>query len=228
MRSSGRVSAVTENYLTTIYTTRRDGQEVRSHRLAERLGVSPPTVTETLQRLAKDGYLRNPGRRIELTERGRSVAERVLRRHFIGERWLTDVLGLGWAEADAEAHRLEHGLSDRVAERLFQALGRPKTCPHGNPIPGAAVGRPSQRSLRQVRPGEVVVMERVTEEGEEDRELLDLLEANRVRPGSALRIEAVALGTVRFRAGGRALALGLDAAEHIRIRPAPVTKPAKA
>ncbi len=217
---NGNASAVAETYLTTIYTSQRDGREVRSRHLAARLGVSPPTVTETLHRLVKDGYLRNPGRSVRLTQRGRAVAERALRRHFIAERWLTDVLGLGWAEADVEAHRLDHGLSDRVAERLYRVLGWPKTCPHGNPIPGARAPRPSPRSLRQVRPGEMVVMERITEEGEEDRTLLELLEAHGIRPGSRLVIEGVSVGTVRIRAGAGTLAVGLEAAESIRIRAA--------
>ncbi len=214
----GRPSAVAESYLTTIYTTQRDGDDVRSHRLAARLRVSPPTVTETLRRLAKDGYLRNAGRQIQLTERGRAAAERVLRRHFIAERWLTDVLGLGWAEADLEAHRLDHGLSDTVAERLFQTLGRPMTCPHGNPLPGVPLPPPSRRSLRQVKPGEVVVMERITEEGEEDAELLDLLERHGIRPGTRIEVEGISVGTVRIRAGEKRLALGLEAARFVRVR----------
>jgi DtxR family Mn-dependent transcriptional regulator len=213
-----KTSAVAEHYLTIIYTTQRDGHEVRSHRLAARLKVSPPTVTETLRRLAKDGYVRSAGRHIQLTERGKAVAEGALRRHFIVERWLTDALGMGWAEADVEAHRLDHGLSDRVAERLFKALGEPKTCPHGNPMPGVAAPRPGRRSLRHVKPRDVVAMERITEEGEEDSDLLDLLESGGIRPGTRLTVEAVSVGTVRVRAGRRALAIGLGAADYIRVK----------
>jgi DtxR family Mn-dependent transcriptional regulator len=221
MAHAGSPSAVAEAYLTTIYTTHRDGEAVRSHRLAERLRVKPPTVTETLRRLSAAGYLRNAGRVIELTERGQTLAERVLRRHFIAERWLTDALGMGWAEADEEAHRVDHGLSDRVAERLFEVLGRPKTCPHGNPIPGAGITRPSPRSLQQARAGELVTMERITEEGEEDAELLHKLERSGMRPGSAIRVEAVTDASLRLRVGGKALSIRREAARWIRVRPQP-------
>ena len=111
-------------------------------RLARHLKVSPPAVTEALQRMARAGYLRlAAGKQIVLTRRGLTVAEAMARRHRLLERWLTDILGLDWMEAHEEAHRLEHALSPRVEDRLAESLGMPTTCPHGNPIPGMAIRR---------------------------------------------------------------------------------------
>src|SRR4029077_20787856 len=85
---------------------------------------------------------------IELTAAGMKAAEAIVRRHRIMERWLTDALGLDWVTADEEAARLEHAVSEVVERRLYEALGRPRTCPHGNPIPGH-----SKAAAREVRLG---------------------------------------------------------------------------
>ena len=107
-------------------------------RLAERIGVSAPTMTETLKRMVGQGYVVVDNRKeISLTENGREVAESVVRRHRLSERWLTDVLGLDWAKAHQEACKLEHAISAEVEERLARMLEHPSTCPHGNPIPGS-------------------------------------------------------------------------------------------
>src|SRR5918912_330100 len=127
----------TEEYLEIIYMMAAEGQTVKGVRLAESLRVSRPTVTATLRRMASDGLVkRNAKKEVQLTKKGFKTADDLQRRHRIVERWLTDVLGFDWAQSDAEAHRLEHAVSDEVAERLNELLGRPATCPHGNPIPG--------------------------------------------------------------------------------------------
>src|SRR3989440_2880525 len=116
-----------------------EGETVRSARLADWLGVSRPTVTVALRRMTRDGMVRQTARKeIELTDRGWQAAAAIVRRHRIMERWLTDTLGLDWVAADEEAARLEHAVSDVVERRLWETLGRPTSCPHGNPIPGHA------------------------------------------------------------------------------------------
>src|SRR5438874_9208063 len=125
-----------------------EGEPPRSARLADWLGVSRPTVTAALRRMTRDGMVRmNSRKEIELTAAGRKAAESIVRRHRIMERWLTDVLGLDWVAADAEAARLEHAVSDVVEQRLYEVLGRPATCPHGNPIPGYSEASPSEASV---------------------------------------------------------------------------------
>src|SRR5881397_1363087 len=119
---------VVSRYLEAIYYMWFEKEPLRSARLADWLGVSRPTVTVGLRRMARDGLVRMNGRKeIELTAKGMRTAESIVRRHRIMERWLTD---------DAEAARLEHAVSDVVEQRLYEVLGRPTTCPHGNPIPG--------------------------------------------------------------------------------------------
>src|SRR5258708_7574107 len=132
-------SEVVSHYLEAIYYIWQEGESVRSARLADWLSVSRPTVTVALRRMSRDGLVRlRASKEIELTAEGRRRATAVVRRHRIMERWLTDVLGLDWVQADEEAARLEHAVSDQVEGRIFESLGRPKTCPHGNPIPGVA------------------------------------------------------------------------------------------
>src|SRR3984893_18794494 len=127
----------TERYLEAIYYIEHEGEVPRPGRLAEWLGVSAPTVTVSLQRLARDGLIRiADDRSVELTDDGAAAAATIVRRHRIVERWLTDVLGFDWATADLEAQSLTHGMSATVLDRIDESLGRPTTCPHGNVIPG--------------------------------------------------------------------------------------------
>src|SRR5436305_6744881 len=148
--SSRGPSEVISRYLEAIYYMFSEGEPLRSARLADWLGVSRPTVTIALRRMARDGMVRmTRTKEIELTPRGMKAAESIVRRHRIMERWLTDGLGLDWVTADEEAARLEHAVSDVVEKRLYEALGRPKTCPHGNPIPGHS--KPCAREARLAR-----------------------------------------------------------------------------
>ena len=164
------------------------------------------------------------GKELILTEKGREVAEVMARRHRLLERWLTDSLGMNWTDAHEEAHRLEHALSPRVEDRLAELLGMPSTCPHGNPIPGMAVtARVEVFPLNQAREGTTVVVERITEEAEADKNLLEYLWRNEVRPGRRLEITEVApwAGTITASGDGRTIALGLPAAAKIWVYQTP-------
>src|SRR5688500_10722641 len=126
-----------EEYLEAIHELEEEGVQVIQARLAERLGHSAPSVSETMRRLKDDGYVTLSNRTISFTEKGRQRAESVVRKHRLAERLLTDVIGLEWHKAHLEACRWEHVISDEVEERLVALLENPQTCPHGNPIPGA-------------------------------------------------------------------------------------------
>src|SRR3990170_6121553 len=179
--------------------------DVAAARLAERLGVSAATVSEMVTRLVREGLLRVEAdtRQLTLTEDGRTAAERTFRRHALSEWLLTEVIGLGWAEADEEAHHLQHALSDRVTDRVDDLLGRPPTCPHGNPIPrdGHTPERPAGLRLSEARAGSDVTILRVTEDAEEDARLLTFLQENGVRPGHVFEVTEVAdhIGTMTLR-----------------------------
>ncbi len=215
---------VAAEYLMTIRYMHGEGQPVIAARLAERLGVSAPAVSEMVSRLAREGLLSvdEQTRQLTLTDRGRTTAERTFRRHALSEWLLTEVIGLGWAEADEEAHHLQHALSERVTDKIDELLGRPPTCPHGNPIPrdGRTPERPAGIPLAEAVDGEITIL-RVTEEAEEDARLLTFLQEYDIRPGSVFEVVDVAqhIGTMRLRRGAGEVTLGLAAAQKLRVLP---------
>ena len=179
-------SETTERYLEAIYYIDHEGEVPRPGRLAEWLGVSAPTVTVSLQRLARDGLISIAGdRSVELTESGADAAATIVRRHRIVERWLTDILGFDWATADLEAQSLTHGMSALVLERIDESLGRPTTCPHGNVIPGRTPpqGRRLVR-LVELEDGDQARVARISEVAEHEApHLLHLLDERGIVPG---------------------------------------------
>ena len=224
-----------QDYLAAIYDLAGSEKPVIGARLARHMKLSPPSITEALRRMQREGYIKlTPKHEIRLTPKGFSIAETMARRHRLIERWLTDVLGLDWAGAHDEAHRLEHAISPVVEEKLATLLGMPSTCPHGNPIPGMARTHPPHAhfSLAETKVGQELAIDRVTEEGEADRQLLKFLWDNGVRPGTGLSVTEVApyAGTVTFRIEGRPVTIGLAAAskiwvyERATVRAARVTK----
>ena len=201
-------SEVVSHYLEAIYYMWSEGEPLRSARLADWLGVSRPTVTIALRRMTRDGMVRmSRSKEIELTSAGMKAAESIVRRHRIMERWLTDGLGLDWVAADEEAARLEHAVSETVERRLYEVLGRPRTCPHGNPIPGHSKPVPREVRLAQVEAGAQASITRVSEVAEREApRLLAYLHDRSLTPGRRLKVlEVDDVGrTMRVRAAGRA------------------------
>ncbi|MGH2446833.1 MAG: metal-dependent transcriptional regulator, partial [Candidatus Limnocylindria bacterium] len=187
------------------------------------------TVSEMVTRLVREGLLTVEAdtRQLNLTDDGRTAAERTFRRHALSEWLLTEVIGLGWAEADEEAHHLQHAFSDRVTDKIDELLGRPPTCPHGNPIPrdGRTPERPDGLPLSKAAAGGDVTILRVTEEAEEDARLLTFLQENGVRPGHVFEVVDVAehIGTMTLRRAdggaqdGHQVTIGLVAAAKLRM-----------
>jgi DtxR family Mn-dependent transcriptional regulator len=175
----------------------------RPGRLAEWLGVSAPTVSVSLQRLARDGWVRAASdRSVELTESGSAAAADIVRRHRIVERWLTDGLGMDWATADREAAELAPGMSSTVLDRLDAHLGHPSTCPHGNVIPGRRPpkGRPLVR-LVELQPGARAHVARISEVAEHDApQLLSVLGSAGLVPGVEVEMRGPRDGHWRIRA----------------------------
>jgi DtxR family Mn-dependent transcriptional regulator len=217
-------SEVIARYLEAIYYMWAEKEPLRSARLADWLGVSRPTVTVALRRMTRDGLVRLNGRKeIELTARGMKAAESVVRRHRIMERWLTDALGLDWVTADAEAARLEHAVSDVVEQRLYEVLGRPATCPHGNPIPGHSEASPREVRLSALKSGDRASLTRVSEVAEREAPpLLAYLHQRDLTPGREVTVlEADEMGKMlRVRVAGRNLTLSHETASKVWAVPA--------
>jgi len=218
-----QITPAVEDYLRTIYALAEEVQPVIAARVAEEVGVTPPSMVSMLRRLEREGYLKVLRRKeIRLTPEGRQVAERILRRHFLLERFLTDLLGLDWVKAHQEAHRLEHAVSEEVEDGLSKLLGHPTTCPHGNPIPGKDLQRPQKSKgtpLNSIAAGKEVEFDRITEGGERDARLLRFLQEHRLVPGARVRVLDVApsLGMMSLKVGSDEFSLGIEAAKKIRV-----------
>ena len=218
-----KITPAIEDYLRTIYALEDEIQPVIAARVAEEMGVTPSTMVSTLRRLDAEGYLKVVRRKeIHLTTEGIQIAERILRRHFLIERFLTDLLDMDWVKAHQEAHRLEHAVSQDVEDRLAKLLSYPKTCPHGNPIP-AKDSPQSQKNkgtpLHSVAAGKEVELDYITEGGERDARLLGFLQDHRLVPGAKVHVLDVApsLGMMTLRVGADEFSLGIEAAKKIRV-----------
>ena len=207
-----------EEYLEAIHELEEEGIHVIQARLAERLGHSAPSVSEMIGRLRRAGFLQSEGRTLTFTEKGRRRAESVVRKHRLAERLLTDVIGLEWHKAHAEACRWEHVISDEVEARLVELLGNPTTCPHGNPIPGASQARDDLEALADARPGQHVRLERVTEQVEVDPDALQRLDRSGFIPGAnAEVVRRSSDGTMTVAVGGDAIDLEPSLAEQLYV-----------
>ena len=216
-------SEVVAHYLEAIYYMWSEGEPLRSARLADWLGVSRPTVTVAVRRMAGYGMVRmNKRKEIELTASGRRAAEAIVRRHRVMERWLTDGLGLDWVTADEEAARLEHAVSEVVERRLYEVLGRPTTCPHGNPIPGYSQAQPREVRLASLESGSRASVSRVSEVAEREAPtLLTYLHERGLTPGrdiAVIEVDSVAR-TIRVRAGKHSVTLSHDTAAKLWVVP---------
>ena len=207
-----------EEYCEAIFELREDDVDVIQARIAERLMVSRPAVSEMVKRLEHDGLLRFDGHRIHLTDDGKRLAERVVRRHRLAERFLTDLLGLSWADAHQEAGKWEHVISDAVEAAMTRVLGDPTTCPHGNPIPGTGYEAPAAVALGGLPVGSGFTVTRIPEELEFTPGLLEFLEGSDVLPGRSGTITASSPdGTTTVVIDGNHVGIGAFAAARILV-----------
>ncbi|WP_199422816.1 metal-dependent transcriptional regulator [Actinotalea solisilvae] len=230
----------TEMYLRTIYELAEEGIVPLRARIAERLGHSGPTVSQTVARMERDGLVVVSGdRHLELTEAGHLKATRVMRKHRLAERLLTDVIGLEWSFVHDEACRWEHVMSDRVERRLVELLDHPHHSPYGNPIPGLAelgedghvegfldgvvslIAYARAASVADGTPADVTVRAVVGRLGEPlqtDTDLLERLSSAGVLPGAEITVER-GQGIVTVGAPGADIVLDLpdDVARHVFV-----------
>jgi DtxR family transcriptional regulator, iron-dependent repressor len=206
-------SPATEEYLQAIYTLDDEGAQVIGARLAAFLGVSPAAVSEMLHRLERDGLVALDDRRVRLAGRGKTIAERIARRHRLAERMLVDLLGYAWWKTHEEAERIEHAMSPEMEERLVRVLGDPQTCPHGNPMPGTTP-RPT-RPLERLATGERATVERIPDQFEHEPGFLQYLDTQGVRPGVTLEMIEQRAGMLRVSVNGSVRSLRPDCGQKV-------------
>ena len=214
--------------LKSIYRLSRDGEGAHTGALAEALGVSPGTATATVKRLAERGLLdHRPYRGVELTVTGRQAAVAAIRRHRIVERFLSDMLGYAWNEADRLAGSFEHDLPQEVEDRLFVALDRPASCPHGFPIPEPETGDiPEMPRLYSLEPGDVAV---VAVPGSTDPEVVAFLDTLGLRPGVRVEVREKHPfdGPLVLRVEGHDRTVGQKVAQQVYVRKEPRSQTSK-
>ncbi|GAA1912087.1 metal-dependent transcriptional regulator [Streptomyces sodiiphilus] len=220
----------TEMYLRTILELEEEGVVPMRARIAERLEQSGPTVSQTVARMERDGLLVIGGsRQLELTEEGRRLAQRVMRKHRLAECLLVDVIGLEWEHVHAEACRWEHVMSEAVERRVLELLDHPTESPYGNPIPGLAElgekGEPDpfleegMVALTDLETdgGKTVIVRRIGEPIQTDAQVMHTLRRAGVRPGSSVSVTPGAGGGVQVGSGGEAAELDPGVAMHVFV-----------
>jgi DtxR family transcriptional regulator, Mn-dependent transcriptional regulator len=212
-----KLSTTIENYLSLMYVLERDKEPVLGVHLAQLLSVTPPTVTNTLKRMVRDGLITMDKKGTHLTRVGKRSARTVLRRHMLTE-WMIARM-LPWSKLHQEAHNLEHAISSEVETALFEDLGHPQTCPHGNPLPGCEEAVSSWIPLTKTFPNENVIIRRIHELAEYNLELLAFLESKELMPGAEVTVREILPfnQTISVAIQGQAITLGFAAAQYVFV-----------
>lgn len=207
-----RPTPTVEDYLGVIYTLERDGELIIGARLAEWMEVSPPTVTATIKRMIRDGWVTmDRSKEILLTPAGRQAARSVLRRHMLAELLLARVLDVPWSKVHKEADAMEHALSPETVERLAAKLDHPEICPHGNPLPGHEDRIAGLVPLSEAQVGQQLTIRRVHESAEEQADLMSYLEQCGLLPGVRVTVQEIMPfnETIMLECQGQTVVLGL-------------------
>ena len=214
------LSSIEEEYLEAIWNLEQRGKVAKTGDLSQRLKVTMGTASNMIDHLEHEGLLEHEHYRgVKLSEKGCVAALDVVRRHRLSERLLTDILQIDWTIAHDAACKLEHGLTKEATESIDSKLGRPRTCPHGNPIPSADgyLVEEDAEMLSDLKTGDRATVSKVTEES---REMLQYLATLRLMPGTEIMVEAKAPfnGPFMIKVGGSSYALSRDIADLIWVR----------
>ncbi len=211
------LSSTVQDYLSLIYVMERDREPVVGSRLAELLGVTAPTVTNTLKRMTRDGLITMNQDGTHLTEQGWAAARTVMTRHMLME-WMMNQT-LPWSKLHGEAHHLEHAISAMTESALMEQLGHPQTCPHGNPLPGCEAVVTGWIPLTEIEAGRSVTIRRIHELAEENALLLEFLERHMVKPGSSASVSEILPfnQTISLTIDEQTVTLGYAAAKYIYV-----------
>jgi DtxR family transcriptional regulator, Mn-dependent transcriptional regulator len=217
-RMSEKYSATIEDYLGIIFVLERDGEAVIGAHLAELLGVTPPTVTNTLKRMVRDGLITMDAESgTRLTEAGKLAAGSVMRKHMLAE-WMLNRM-VPWSNLHKEAHQFEHAISTEVEAALLEELHNPEVCPHGNPLPGYENVVSDWVPLTQTAAGQRGIVRRVHEFAEDNHAVLSFLEEKKIAPGQEILIKEILSfnQTVLVEVAGESVTLGFAVAQYIFI-----------
>mgnify|MGYP003390830205 FL=1 len=210
-----------EEYCEAIFELHEDDVAVIQARIAERLDVSRPAVSEMVHKMADEGLLTVNRGKIALSVEGMKLAEQVVRRHRLAERFLTDVLGLSWALAHQEAGKWEHVISTPVEDAMAKLLGDPTTCPHGNPIPGSDYRAPDLVALSELAVGDGFTITRIPGELEFAKGMLEFLESHELLPGAVGTLVALSPdGSATVSIDDDTVGIGSFASERIMVKAA--------
>jgi DtxR family transcriptional regulator, Mn-dependent transcriptional regulator len=221
-RDEARITPAIEDYLKAIYQLDQEEPQagsVTGQRIAERLGVASPSVTNMIKRLSELGLVQHERYRgVELSDAGERIALEMVRHHRLLERYLVEALGYRWDEVHDEAERLEHHISEALEARMAAALGDPTVDPHGDPIPhlDGSVADDDTRPLVDLAPGDVAVVHRVSDQ---DPERLRYLEQLGLRPGASVKlVEMLPFdGPLRLEIGGAEEVIGRSLAATVQV-----------
>ena len=218
MPNPGEHHPAFEEYCECIYELHEDNVSVIQARIAERLSVSRPSVSEMIKRMESEGLVRTDGTTITLTESGRTLAISVVRKHRLAERFLTDILGLSWATAHREAGKWEHVMSNDVESAMVRVLNNPTTCPHGNPIPGSGHVGVATAPLSSVATGADFTVSRIPETLEFTPGILDFLEEVHLLPGRVGNVVSINHdGSIEVRVEGRSVTVDAYASARLMV-----------
>ena len=218
MPNPGEHHPAFEEYCECIYELHEDSVSVIQARIAERLSVSRPSVSEMIKRMESEGLVRTDGTTITLTESGRTLAISVVRKHRLAERFLTDILGLSWATAHREAGKWEHVMSNDVESAMVRVLNNPTTCPHGNPIPGSGHVGVATAPLSSVATGADFTVSRIPETLEFAPGILDFLEEVHLLPGRVGNVVSTNNdGSIEVRVEGRSVTVDAYASARLMV-----------
>jgi DtxR family Mn-dependent transcriptional regulator len=215
------ISHAIEDYMKVLYELQESGEPASNSTMAEWLGIAPASVTEMIKRMESLGLVDyEPYRGARLTPQGEKLALKLVRRHRLIELFLMEVLGIAWDRVHIEAHRLEHAVSEHVADRMAALLAEPKSDPHGRPIPSRSgrVDRRKFKKLSELHAGQTALVASVDDE---DPKLLAYLGEIGLYPDARLVLlgQEPFGGSLRIRVGGNECSLGIEAAPHVRVTP---------
>ena len=204
-------------YAEAVWEIEEEGIPVIQARIADWLGVSRASVSEMIHRMSDEGLVTLEDE-IRLTEEGRHLAAVIVRRHRLAERFLSEVLKLPWAKVHAEAEVWETTISDDVEAAMWAVMEDPKTCPHGNPIPGSGYKPPKMKPMSDMARGEQLRLERISEELELDSEMMDYLDSSGLRPDATVELLAKdPHGALTISVNGQPVGVGVFAAERLFV-----------